>query len=162
MSNLFYLKIVFFVVVSLSVVTPAIAPLRVLAQQDIVFEKSELTIETQAGKSLDFRIEIAESPQQKSRGLMFRQDMAADEGMLFPYRRDRVVTMWMANTYLPLDMLFIEADGRIARIEENTIPLSREVVSSRQKVRAVLELNAGTARKLGISVGDRVLHEHFR
>ncbi|MBO6784953.1 MAG: DUF192 domain-containing protein, partial [Alphaproteobacteria bacterium] len=74
----------------------------------------------------------------------------------------RVVTMWMANTYLPLDMLFIKSDGRIARIAENTIPLSREVVSSRERVRAVLELNAGTARKLGIAVGDRVIHERFR
>ena len=69
--------------------------------------------------------------------------------------------MWMANTFLPLDMLFVEHNGRIARIQANTVPQSREVISSRKRVRAVLELNAGTAQRLGISVGDKVLHEHF-
>lgn len=87
--------------------------------------------------------------------------MAADAGMLFLHKRNRVVTMWMANTYLPLDMLFIEADGRIARIAANTIPQSRDTISSRKRVRAVLELNAGTARRLGISVGDRIVYERF-
>lgn len=81
--------------------------------------------------------------------------------MLFLHKRNRVVTMWMANTYLPLDMLFIEADGRIARIAANTIPQSRDTISSRKRVRAVLELNAGTARRLGISVGDRIVYERF-
>ena len=127
-----------------------------------MFERSTLTIETRAGERHNFSIEIAESSEQKARGLMYRQEMAADAGMLFPYRRNQVVTMWMANTYLSLDMLFVDADGRIARIEENTIPLSREVISSRTRVRAVLELKAGTTRKLGIAVGDRVLHERLR
>ena len=92
---------------------------------------------------------------------MFRREMADNEGMLFLHRRDRVLTMWMANTFLPLDMLFIERDGTIARIEENTIPQSRDVISSRKRVRAVLELNAGTARNLGISAGDKVVYERF-
>jgi uncharacterized protein len=87
--------------------------------------------------------------------------MGEPDGMLFLYRRDQVVTMWMENTFLPLDMLFIEHSGRIARIQANTVPQSREVISSRKRVRAVLELNAGTARKLGISVGDKVLYERF-
>lgn len=138
-----------------------LAPLPGYGQQAVQFERAELSIETKSGDVFEFSIELAESSAQKSRGLMFRRKMAADAGMLFLHRRDKVLTMWMANTFLPLDMLFIEANGRIARIEENTIPQSRDIISSRQRVRAVLELNAGTARELGISVGDRVIYEAF-
>ena len=159
MKLLINLRIVVFVVAALTVVS---APLPLSAQQDVVFERSTLSIQTAVGTTLEFDVEIAGTAAQKSRGLMFRREMADDAGMLFPYRRNQVVTMWMANTYLSLDMLFIEADGRIARIEENTIPVSREVISSRTRVRGVLELKAGTARKLGIAVGDRVIHEHFQ
>lgn len=136
-------------------------PLPLSAQQDVVFDRDTLEIHTRNGNVFEFNVELAESGEQKSRGLMYRRDMAPDAGMLFLYRRDQVVTMWMANTFLPLDMLFIERDGTIARIQANTIPQSREVISSRKRVRAVLELNAGTARKLGISPGDKVVYERF-
>lgn len=128
------------------------------AQGDVSFERSTLKIET-ADAVHSFDIEVAKSDEQRARGLMFRNELAPDAGMLFLYRRDRVLTMWMANTYLPLDMLFIGADGRIVRIAENTIPLSRSTISSRKRARAVLELNAGTARRLGIRVGDRVVYD---
>jgi uncharacterized protein len=128
------------------------------AQDDVVFEHSTLKIET-ADAVHDFEIEIATNDAQRARGLMFRNEMAPEAGMLFLYRRDRVLTMWMANTYLPLDMLFIGSDGRIVRIAENTIPLSRTTISSRNRARAVLELNAGTARRLGINAGDRVVYD---
>lgn len=130
------------------------------AQAPVAFEKSELTIEKGEGTHR-FDVELAISPQQKARGLMFRREMAPDAGMLFIYDRDSVITMWMRNTYLPLDMLFIAADGRIAHIAARTVPLSERTISSRARVRAVLELNAGTARRLGIAVGDRVIHPAF-
>jgi len=155
-------KIVSLCVASILVVASLLLPLPVVAQEDVEFRLSEVTIETKTGDEHKFSVELAESNAQKTRGLMFRREMAADAGMLFLHNRSRVLTMWMANTYLPLDMLFIEADGRIARIAANTIPQSKEIISSRQRVRAVLELNAGTARKLGISVGDRVIYERFK
>jgi len=137
------------------------SPLPLSAQQDVGFERDTLSIVARRGDVFEFNVELAETSEQKSRGLMFRREMADNEGMLFLHRRDRVLTMWMANTFLPLDMLFIERDGTIARIEENTIPQSRDVISSRKRVRAVLELNAGTARNLGISAGDKVVYERF-
>ncbi len=137
------------------------SPLPLSAQQDVEFERDTLSIVARRGDVFEFNVELAETSEQKSRGLMFRREMADNEGMLFLHRRDRVLTMWMANTFLPLDMLFIERDGTIARIEENTIPQSRDVISSRKRVRAVLELNAGTARNLGISAGDKVVYERF-
>ncbi len=137
------------------------SPLPLSAQQDVEFERDTLSIVARRGDVFEFNVELAETSEQKSRGLMFRREMADNEGMLFLHRRDRVLTMWMANTFLPLDMLFIERDGTIARIEENTIPQSRDVISSRKRVRAVLELNAGTARNLGISAGDEVVYERF-
>ena len=129
-----------------------------LAQDRVNFDRSTLKIET-AGAVHSFEIELATNDDQRARGLMFRNEMAPDAGMLFVYRRDRVLTMWMANTYLPLDMLFIGKDGRIVRIAENTIPLSRTTISSRNRARAVLELNAGTARRLGINAGDRIVYD---
>ena len=137
------------------------SPLPLSAQQDVEFERDTLSIVARRGDVFEFNVELAETSEQKSRGLMFRREMADNEGMLFLHRRDRVLTMWMANTFLPLDMLFLERDGTIARIEENTIPQSRDVISSRKRVRAVLELNAGTARNLGISAGDKVVYERF-
>jgi len=150
-----------FKIAAVLVVSQLLFPLPLNAQQDVGFAEDVLQIKSASGDIFEFNIELAESPEQKSRGLMYRREMGADEGMLFLYRRDQVVTMWMANTFLPLDMLFIERDGTIARIQANTLPQSREVISSRKRVRAVLELNAGTARKLGIAPGDKVLYERF-
>jgi uncharacterized protein len=132
-----------------------------LAQNSITFERSELTIETAGGGTHRFDIELALTEQQKSRGLMFRTEMAADAGMLFVYSRPQVITMWMRNTELPLDMLFIGPDGRIAHIAERAVPRSDRTISSRARVTGVLELNGGTARRLGIAVGDRVLYPAF-
>jgi len=92
---------------------------------------------------------------------MFRTEMAADAGMLFVYSRPQVITMWMRNTELPLDMLFIGPDGHIAHIAERAVPRSDKTISSRARVTGVLELNGGTARRLGIAVGDRVRHPAF-
>jgi len=160
-TSLKRITLVFLVVLVSPVVALYFVPLPAAAQQDVVFPESTLEIETQSGTRHTFRIELAETDPLRQRGLMFRNEMAPDAGMLFTYKRDRVISMWMANTYLPLDMLFIESDGRISRIAESTIPLSRESISSRKRARGVLELNAGTVRRLGLSVGDRVIHERF-
>ncbi len=108
-----------------------------------------------------FSVEVARTDADRAQGLMYRRTMAADRGMLFDFMVDAPVSMWMKNTYLPLDMLFIRSDGTIARIASDTEPLSTQTIPSGSPVRSVLELNAGTARRLGIKSGDRVEHPMF-
>ena len=103
-----------------------------------------------------FIVELATKDNERSRGLMFRKELPEGRGMLFDFERDQPVAFWMHNTYIPLDMIFIRGDGSILRIAENTEPLSDRLVPSGGPVRAVLEVIAGTARKLGIAPGDRV------
>jgi uncharacterized protein len=105
--------------------------------------------------------EIAGAPEEKQIGLMFRTNLPDDQGMLFPYETPQEVTMWMHNTYIPLDMVFIRLDGVVHRIESRAEPLSDRMISSRGKVKAVLELPAGTAERLGLKAGDRVRHALF-
>ena len=109
----------------------------------------------------DFTVEMATTPEQIQQGLMFRQELAPDAGMLFDFGVTRQASMWMKNTLIPLDMLFIAADGTIESIRERTVPHSEEPVRSIGKVRAVLELNSGSASRLRIKPGDRVRHAIF-
>ena len=140
----------------------AAAPLCAHADETpIAFEKSELTIETAAGGQHRFTVEVAESMNQRARGLMFRESLAPEAGMLFVYPGEQEIRMWMKNTLIPLDMLFVASDGRIVSIAENTVPLSEEVISSGAAVQGVIELAAGTAQRLGIEPGDRVRHPVF-
>lgn len=125
------------------------------------FEVDRLAIETQTGNRYGFTVELALTPQQQAQGLMFREAMAPDAGMLFVFPQVRQASFWMENTLIPLDMLFIRADGTIARIAADTTPLSRESVPSGEPVRAVLEINGGLSAMLGIRPGDRVLHAAF-
>lgn len=120
-----------------------------------------LTIKTSSGAH-EFRVELATTTDQQATGLMYRRKMAADAGMLFVYPSDAPVSMWMKNTFIPLDMFFIGSDGRIMHIAERTVPQSTELIGSNGPVRAVLELNGGTASRLGIKPGDRVIHRVFR
>jgi uncharacterized protein len=108
-----------------------------------------------------FAVELASTSEQHAKGLMFRRELLEGQGMLFDFHREQPASFWMKNTYIPLDMIFIRGDGRILRIAENTVPLSEALVSSGGPVRAVLEVNAGTARRLGIAPGDRVAHRIF-
>jgi uncharacterized membrane protein (UPF0127 family) len=124
-------------------------------------QREPLTIRTSAGAH-DFRVELATTNDQQATGLMYRRKMAADAGMLFVYPSDAPVSMWMKNTFIPLDMFFIGSDGRITHIAERTVPQSIELIGSNGPVRAVLELNGGTASRLGIKPGDRVIHRLFR
>lgn len=125
------------------------------------FARGALTIETAAGERHAFDVEIAETPDQRAQGLMFRQELAADAGMLFLFGGSEVRAMWMKDTYIPLDMLFIDERGEIVRIEERTVPHSLRAIASGKPVSAVLELNAGTASRLKIGPGDRVRHPAF-
>jgi hypothetical protein len=109
-----------------------------------------------------FAVELATTDDERSRGLMFRRELPEGRGMLFDFKQDQNISMWMKNTYIPLDMIFIRSDGRIHRIAENTEPESTRVIPAGAPVRAVLEVIGGTARKLGIRPGDRVAHPIFR
>lgn len=119
-------------------------------------EQAELSIVTAEGRTHLFTVEVVSTPQEMALGLMYRTELAADAGMLFVYPSPRETSFWMQNTYLPLDMLFIDADGVIHHIAERTIPLSTTPVPSRGAAQAVLELNGGTSERLGIAIGDRV------
>ncbi len=103
-----------------------------------------------------FSVEMATTDAERERGLMFRKELPEGHGMLFDFQTDQPVSFWMHNTYIPLDMIFIQGDGRILHIAENTQPMSDALVPSGGPVRAVLEVIAGTARKFGIAPGDQV------
>ena len=108
-----------------------------------------------------FAVELAATDEQRSTGLMNRKQLPEGRGMLFDFGRDQEIAMWMKNTYIPLDMIFITRDGRIHRIAENTEPLSERIIPSGGQVRGMLEVIGGTARKFGLAPGDRVAHPIF-
>ena len=108
-----------------------------------------------------FSVELAKTEEEKATGLMYRKELADGKGMLFDFSPEQEVSMWMKNTYISLDMIFIGADGRIIRIAENTEPMSTRIISSNGLARGVLEVSAGTAQKYGIRTGDRVAHPLF-
>jgi hypothetical protein len=127
------------------------------------FPRSELRIVRGNGAAThEFRVWIADTGERQMQGLMFVRDLPANEGMLFVHDRPRIASMWMKNTFIPLDMLFIDARGRIVTIHENTTPHSLDPLSSGQAVLAVLELRGGEVARRGIRRGDRVVHEAFR
>lgn len=126
------------------------------------FKTDTLTIETQTGKTLHFQIELAESSMQQQYGLMFRTQMPEDQGMLFIYTPPRPVAMWMKNTLIPLDMVFVDSAGIIRYIHANARPQSLALIRYPYSVRAVIELNGGIAEKASIQTGDRVIHSIFR
>jgi hypothetical protein len=113
-----------------------------------------------------FQIEVARTEEQRSKGLMYRRSLPEDHGMLFDFGFDvgfeDVVTMWMKNTYVSLDMIFVSRGGRVVSIAQDAVPLSEAIISSEKPVFAVIEVNAGTARKIGLSVGDSVRHPMFK
>src|ERR1700731_3328503 len=121
------------------------------------FAKSSLVIDTSAGPQR-FTVDLALSPEQQQQGLMFRHSRAPHGGMLYDFGATRPVTFWMKNTLIPLDMLFIAADGHVADFHERAVPLSEAVIESKVPVRAVLEVNGGTVARLGIKEGDHAHH----
>ncbi len=113
------------------------------------------------GEMRTFSIEVAATDREKALGLMYRTKMIDGEGMLFHYGRSQIITMWMRNTYIPLDMIFIRSNGEVHRIEANTTPFSEQIIASGAPVAAVLEIAGGAAKRLDIRPGDRVRHPLF-
>ena len=105
-----------------------------------------------------WNVELADTPQEKAQGLMFRRQMDRDAGMLFRFERTEPVAMWMKNTFIPLDMIFAASDGTIERIHTDAVPESLDIISSGVPVRFVLELNAGEARRTGLAPGQKLRH----
>jgi hypothetical protein len=120
-----------------------------------------LVIVARDGRRHEFQVEMAVNPDHQTIGLMFRTEVPPNEGMLFDWGAPRESSMWMRNTLVPLDMLFITADGRIHRISERTTPHSLAPIDSRGPVRATLELQGGITERLDIRVGDRAIHRIF-
>ena len=123
-------------------------------------ELQPLEIVTKAGVR-NFSVELAATDEELDRGLMYRRELPEGRGMLFDFKQDRPVGMWMKNTYISLDMLFIRSDGTIVKIAERTKPHSTKIISSGGLAKGVLEVIAGTAQKYGIRPGDRVAHPLF-
>lgn len=143
-------------IVALALIALGIRPLAA----EVGFELSALQVVTETGRH-DFTVELAVTDRQLSQGLMNRRSLAADRGMLFDFGADQPVSMWMRNTLISLDMVFIDRRGRVVGIAERTEPMSTRIIASPGPVRAVLELNAGTARRLALKVGDTVVHPMF-
>ncbi len=128
---------------------------RGMARAQAILATEALTIATATGRHR-FEVEIARTEEQQARGLMGRRYMPSERGMIFDYPQVQTVSMWMDNTFISLDILFIDAEGKIVRIAEKAEPLSRRFIPSGVPVRAVLELNAGTVERIGAKVGDTV------
>jgi len=122
-------------------------------------EQIPLTIKSSTGKHR-FTVEVAQTPEQQAQGLMFRQSLAANQGMIFPRNPPGDASFWMKNTLIPLDLVFIRPDGSIARIAENAVPMSLDPIPSLEPVGAVLEIAGGRAAQLGIKPNDKVTWPH--
>ena len=120
-----------------------------------------MVIVTRDGTRHSFRAEMAVQSADQMIGMMFRTSMAPDDAMIFDWGAPRESSMWMRNTLIPLDMLFVAADGRIHRIHERAVPQSLATIDSRGPVRATIEVAGGTAERLNLRVGDRVLQRIF-
>jgi uncharacterized membrane protein (UPF0127 family) len=131
-----------------------------LAQDEIKFKRSSLVVET-AAREIKFDVELALNDVERSRGLMFRDKLGPYEGMLFDFHQEAPVSFWMKNTLIPLDMVFIGGDGTVRHVHANAVPLSTDTIPSQFPVRAVLEINGGSARLLGIKPGDKIKHPIF-
>lgn len=129
----------------------------VLFKQQSLEANSLPTIKILSKNEEIFSIEVAEKPAELQKGLMDRKEMAANKGMLFIFPAEQEIRMWMRNTYIPLDMFFINSEDVIVGIKENATPLSDELISSGVPAKYALEVNAGTAKRLGTKKGDRVV-----
>jgi uncharacterized protein len=126
------------------------------AQAQVAFDTGTLSITTESGQRLDFQVEWALTAEQRARGLMERETLADNAGMLFDFGETRMVTMWMANTPLSLDMVFIDESGLVVRVAAKTTPFSEAIVGSGKPVRYALEIRGGRAAELGLTAGARL------
>ena len=148
-----------FLFLLLLLLLPALTP-DIARTQLTPFPTAPLTIVAASGPHR-FTVELATTAAQMMQGLMFRQSLAPDAGMLFDYQRPSMASMWMKNTLIPLDMLFVDAAGHIVNIHERAVPGSLDPIAAAAAVRAVIELNGGTAARLAIRPGDRVIFPIF-
>ena len=123
---------------------------------DVLFKPASLKIETKSGSVL-LDVEVADTEAKREQGLMFRRAISDGHGMIFLFDREHEIAMWMKNTYIPLDMIFIGNDWRVRHIAHDAEPFSTDVISSIRPASRVLEIGAGQAQRLGVSVGDRVM-----
>ena len=121
------------------------------------FQQTKLIIDTESHGCILFDVYVAQTPEQRAQGLMRIESMQRYEGMIFLYAEEANISMWMKNTLIPLDMLFIDANARIARIHKNAVPMSEEIIESGKAVVGVIELNGGSADYFGIRNGDRII-----
>lgn len=133
---------------------------RAMADEAALSKIEPVTVATEDGAVM-FTTEIADTPELQERGLMFRQRLPRDRAMLFDFGEPRQVAMWMKNTYISLDMIFIRADGTVAGIATDTRPQSLDTISVAEPVKAVMEVAAGTAREIGLKPGDQIYHRIF-
>ena len=133
---------------------------RSFAEDGIVFAQSEVSILSR-GHSYKFNVEVADRDDLRARGLMFRTQMADRNGMLFFFKKNQMIIMWMKNTFIPLDILFINQEGVIVHIAKSTVPESLDYISSGEAVISALEVNAGITNRLNIKVGDKIDHVFF-
>jgi len=132
-----------------------------IARADADHKYEPLVIQTADGKRVEYEVEIADTIESRRTGLMYRKEMQSNRGMLLDFGRPEKVAIWMKNTYLPLDIIYIDANGNITRIVPDAVPLSTTTMPSETRVRAVLELNAGQAAYHDFEVGDHVMHRAF-
>jgi uncharacterized membrane protein (UPF0127 family) len=152
------------VLASIAVLLASVAALAQAAPEPLsAFPRSLLAIRTASHNVINFKVWLADTPQRDQQGLMFVKSMDEHEGMLFVFKDSKeTVTMWMKNTYIPLDMLFMNAKGQVDYIKVNATPLSLDIIGPPRAEYAVLELKGGAAQRLGIHEGDTVVHPAFK
>lgn len=141
-------------------ISGAVAAIVLVAAPVCAAALQSLSVVSEKG-TFPYKVELANDDASREKGLMFRKQMPKDHGMLFVFAKNQVAYMWMKNTFIPLDMVFIREDGEVASIAKNAQPQSLAIISSGVRVRAVLELNAGEADSIGLKPGDRVKHKVF-
>tara|TARA_B100000686_G_scaffold266627_1_gene281517 strand:+ start:709 stop:1176 length:468 start_codon:yes stop_codon:yes gene_type:complete len=130
------------------------------ALSEVSFSQSEILVISDSGTH-KFTVDVAATEAQRQVGLMFRQHLAPNQGMLFDFGAEKLISMWMKNTLISLDMLFVDKTGKILQIEHATVPMSVDPIPGNKPALSVIELNAGIAKELGIFVGDHVVHDIF-
>jgi len=146
-----------FIPVHASAQQPIVAP----AEKALEVQKQDLTIKKKNGEDLTFFVELAVTPQEQAKGLMYRTELADDAGMLFIFQDEAPRSFWMKNTLIPLDMIFIKRSGEILNIHQNAIPHDLTPVQSKGDAFAVLEIAGGRSEELGLIAGDRIVHPAF-
>ena len=149
--------------VTLAALLIMIMPLTACAEADsIQFKRDTITIETQAGPSYALDVELAISQKQHEQGLMHRTKLDTDKGMIFFFPKEAIRSFWMKNTLIPLDMIFIDKNGKIVHIHSNARPLDETHITTPKPALAVLEINGGQADQWNIKAGDKIIHAGFR